>query len=63
MMQIRIMGHAGVMAGIHGSTLPLLSSFCGRRSATDFVPVCDAFEFSKLNKQVIVYFGENEAWN
>ncbi len=26
MMQIRVMGHAGVMAGIHGSTLALLSS-------------------------------------
>ena len=50
MMQIRIMGHAGVMAGIHGSRLSPLSSFCGRRKRKEPFVLCEAFEVLQIEQ-------------
>ena len=35
MMQIRMMGHAGVMIGIHVSTLRIVKSSCARGRGID----------------------------
>ena len=52
MMQIRIMGHAGAMAGIHGSSAVALVKFLQATKRKELVPVCEAFEVGKLNKEV-----------
>jgi hypothetical protein len=57
MMQIRVMGHAGVMAGIHGSRLTLLSSFLrAGKKRKEHVSVREAIDTGKLNKKIMYIY-------